>query len=108
NGNALDAGETTVYAEGLTTATNLAFAANGDLIVTEFSTNMLAQAPGRVVRVSNGAVTEVAGGLISPTGLAVLNGRIIVSQEFTGLVTDVTDVGAAPVAPAPTTPDATP
>jgi len=103
DGDALDDGEMTVYADGLTTATDLAFDENGDLVVTEFSTNMLAQAPGRVVRVSNGNIEVIAGGVISPTGVIVMDGRVIVSQEFTGLVTDVTDAGAGapPAAPTP-------
>lgn len=103
DGDALDAGETTVYAEGLTTATDLAFDEDGDLLVSEFSTNMLAGAPGRIVRVSDGDIEVVASGLISPTGILVQDGSIIVSQEFTGLVTDVTDAGAeaGPAVPTP-------
>jgi hypothetical protein len=90
DGDALDDGETTVYAEGLTTATNLAFDTDGSLLVTEFSTDMLKQAPGRLVRVKDGAITEVAAGLISPTAVAVLpNGKIVVTQEFPGVVGEI-------------------
>jgi hypothetical protein len=82
-------GETTVYAEGLTAATDLAFDTDGSLLVTEFSADFLKQAPGRLVRVKDGAITEVAGGLISPTGVVVHNGKIIVTQEFPGVVSEV-------------------
>jgi hypothetical protein len=89
DGDAMDAGETTVYAEGLSVATNLAFDRDGSLLVTEFSTNMLQQAPGRLVRVRNGQIVEtVAAPLISPTGVAVVDGQPIVSQEFTGVVAE--------------------
>ena len=95
DGDALDDGETTIYASGLTTATNLAFDLDGSLLVTEFSTDMLAQAPGRLVRVVDGAIAEVvAEPLISPTGLAVMrDGQIVVSQEFLGIVAEA-NVGA--------------
>lgn len=87
DGDALDEGETTTFAEGLTTATDLGFAADGTLYVTEFSVDMLNRAPGRLVKVADGAVTEVAAPLVSPTGLAVLaDGRIAVTQEFPGVV----------------------
>lgn len=82
-------GTTTVYAEGLTAATDLAFDADGSLLVTEFSTDFLKQAPGNLVRIKDGAVTEVAGGLISPTGVAVIDGKIVVTQEFPGVVAEV-------------------
>src|SRR5690606_13455560 len=51
DGDALDDGEVEVYADGLTTVTDVDFD-GADLLVSEFSTNMLAQAPGRVVRIS--------------------------------------------------------
>jgi hypothetical protein len=90
DGDALDDGEVTVFAEGLTTATDLAFDTDGSLLVTEFSTDMLKQAPGRLVRVQDGAVTEVAAGLISPTAVAVLPaGQVVVTQEFPGVVAEV-------------------
>lgn len=90
DGDATDDGEVTVFAEGLTTATDLAFDADGALLVTEFSTDMLKQAPGRLVRVKDDQVSEVAGGLVSPTAVAVLgDGRIMVTQEFPGVVMEV-------------------
>lgn len=102
DGDALDDGEIAVFAEGLTTATNLAFDRDGSLLVTEFSTDMLAQAPGRLVRVRDGAVAEVvAAPLISPTGVAVMSdGRIVVNQEFLGLIGEPAAFAAAPP-PAP-------
>lgn len=90
DGDAADEGEVTVYAEGLSAATDLAFDADGSLLVTEFSTDFLKQAPGRLVRVKDGAVTEVAAPLISPTSVVVLpNGKIVVTQEFAGIVAEV-------------------
>lgn len=82
-------GTVTTYAEGLTTATDVAFDTDGSLLVTEFSTDFLKQAPGRLIRVKDGAITEVAGGLVSPTGVAVLDGKIVVTQEFPGVVAEV-------------------
>src|SRR5690606_27856472 len=92
-------------ADGLTTVTDVDFD-GADLLVSEFSTNMLAQAPGRVVRISGGEQEVVASGLISPTSLLVTDdGRILVSQEFAGLVSDSSDVDAggdgSPTVPAP-------
>lgn len=105
DGDALDDGEVEVYADGLTTVTDVDFD-GADLLVSEFSTNMLAQAPGRVVRISGGEQEVVASGLISPTSLLVTDdGRILVSQEFAGLVSDISDVDAGgegtPTVPAP-------
>src|SRR5690606_34791397 len=77
DGDALDNGEMTVYASGLTSATDLAFDADGNLFVTQFSANMLGEnVPGQLVRVSGGTVEVVVDGLITPTGVAVTaNGR---------------------------------
>lgn len=99
DGDALDAGETEVYAEGFSVATDVAFR-DGILLVTEFSVNMpqlvsdygLSQAariPGRLVRWRNGAIETVAGGLVSPTSVALASGDIYVSEEFAGRVTRV-------------------
>jgi hypothetical protein len=93
DGDALEDGETTVYASGLTTATNIAFDSDGSLLVTEFSTNMLEQAPGRVVRVVNGEISEVvAAPIVSPTGITVFDGEIIVASEFPGIVGEASTV----------------
>ena len=89
DGDALEPGETTIYAEGLTSATDLAFDQDGSLLVTEFSTSMLAGAPGRLVRVVDGEIGVVAEPLDSPTGLAVLaNGTALVTMEFLGIVAE--------------------
>jgi hypothetical protein len=101
NGDALDDGEVTVYAEGLTTATNLAFDTDGTLLVTEFSTSMLEEAPGRLVRVANGVISEVvAEPLVSPTGVTIFDGQTIVTQEFLGIVSEAA-TGAAIAGSAP-------
>jgi hypothetical protein len=91
DGDALDDGETTTYAEGLTFATNIAFDQDGSLLVTEFSVDALSEAPGRLVRVVDGAISEVvADPLITPTGVIVTDsGEILVSMEFAGIVADV-------------------
>ena len=96
DGDALDPGETTVYASGFTTATDVAFEADGAMLVTEYSGNMNALTqvgykesslfPGRLVRWRDGAITVVASGLVSPTAVAVVDGRIYVSEEFAGRV----------------------
>lgn len=92
DGDALDDGETTIFVEGLTTATDVIFDANGDLLVSQFSTNMLAEAPGRISKVSDGTVTTLVHLLITPTSMTITSeGRLLVSQEFAGLVSDVTD-----------------
>jgi hypothetical protein len=101
DGDALDDGETTIYADGLTTATSLAFDTDGSLLVTEFSTNLLEMEPGRLVRVVDGSISEVvAEPLVSPTGVTVFNGQIIVAQEFVGIVAEAS-AGAAIIASGP-------
>lgn len=93
DGDALDDGEATVFFEGLTTATDLVFDANGDLLVSQFSTNMLAGAPGRISRISDGTASTIVHLLVTSTSLTVSEGgRLLVSQEIPGLVSDVTDV----------------
>ncbi|MCK9486057.1 MAG: ScyD/ScyE family protein [Dehalococcoidia bacterium] len=94
NGDALGDGEMTVFASGLTAATDLAFDVDGSLLVTQFTADMLAEnVPGQVVRVRDGDVQVVVDGLITPTNLVVTaSGRVLVSQAFAGLVSDVTDL----------------
>ena len=100
DGDALDDGEATVAARGLTAATDVAFDAHGAMLVTEFSADMralvelgyaeAAQAPGRLVRVrADGDLEALADDLVSPTAVAVLDGRIFVSEEFAGRVREV-------------------
>jgi hypothetical protein len=90
DGDALEPGETTVFASGLTTATDLAFEKDGSLLVAQFSLDMLTEAPGNVVRIKNGAMSVVGAPLVSPTGITVLDdGTILVAQEFLGIVADI-------------------
>jgi hypothetical protein len=100
DGDALDRGEVTVFAEGFSAATDLAFEADGALLVTEFSTGMAAlinehgieqaaEIPGRLVRWEDGSIEVVADGLVSPTGIAVLKDRTLVSEEFAGRVREI-------------------
>ena len=77
----------------------MAFDDDGALLVTEFSLDMerlvqagfaqAAQAPGRLVRWRLGTMEVLADNLVSPTALAVLDGRIFVSEEFAGRVVEV-------------------
>ena len=100
DGDAMDQGEVTVFAQGFSVATDLVFDENGGLLVTEFSADMLrlvqelghrraVEIPGRVVRWDNGVISVVAEGLVSPTSVAIVDGRILVSEEFIGSVTEV-------------------
>ena len=96
---AMDEGEVDVFAEGFTAATDLAFDEDGSLLVTEFSTDMRALAeddireahriPGRLVRWRDGEISVVEEGLVSPTSVAVSDGRIFVSEEFGGRVSEI-------------------
>jgi sugar lactone lactonase YvrE len=108
DGDALDEGETIVFADGFSVATDLAFDEDDSLLVTEFSTDMhtlitefgiseASRIPGRLVRWRHGGSIEVvANGLVSPTAVAVTDGRIFVSEEFAGRVSEV---GAASQTP---------
>ena len=100
DGDAMDQGEMEVLAKGFSVPTDLVFDENGGLLVTEFSTDMLrlvqelghrraADIPGRVVRWKDGVISVVAEGLVSPTSIAVVEGRVLVSEEFAGSVTEV-------------------
>jgi hypothetical protein len=96
DGDALDAGETTLYAVGFTTATDVAFLPDGSMVVTEYTTSMAelagkgyahsAEHPGRLVRWDNGARTVLADDLVSPTSVVALDGKVYVSEEFAGRV----------------------
>ena len=105
DGDALDEGEVTVYAEGFTAATDLTFDADGTLLITEFSNDMAALVsglsteraaalPGRLVRWRpgnglTGRIEAVAVGLVSPTSVAIVDGRTFVSEELAGRVTEI-------------------
>ena len=96
DGDALDPGETTVYAEGFTTATDVAFLPDGSMLVTEYTTDMQslaavgfsrsAEYPGRLVRWERGQRSVVMEGLVSPTSVVVLDGVAYVSEEYAGRV----------------------
>lgn len=96
DGDALDAGETALYATGFTTTTDVAFLPDGSMLVTEYTTDMAAIAskgysrsgkhPGRLVRWERGARTVAADGLVSPTSVAVVDGVAYVSEEYGGRV----------------------
>jgi hypothetical protein len=95
DGDAMDAGEMTVYADGLTTSTALAWDADGHLLATEFRgplTDLSGQniATGRVVEWVDGAWETIADGLVTPTGLAVgWDGTIYVSMEFADTIVQI-------------------
>ena len=93
DGDALDVGESTVFVSGLTTATDVAFLQDGSLLVSQYSTDMLAGASGRISRVVNGTTETLVHLVTSPTGLVVTDdGRVLVAQESLGVISDVTDV----------------
>lgn len=105
DGDVTAGGEFSVFAEGFTTATDLAFDEDGSLLVVEFSTDLreLAQdhdireadrIPGRLVRWRDGEITVVKEGLVSPTSVAVADGRIFVSEEFAGRVSEIPKEGS--------------
>ena len=107
DGDAMDPGETTVYADGFTTITDVAFDVDGSLLLTEFSSDLArligelgyarsGELPGRLVRWrGDGAEPEiVADGLVSPTSVAVTSsGEIYVSEEFAGRIVRIDKSG---------------
>lgn len=107
DGDAQDDGEVSVYADGFTAATDIAFDADGALLVTEFSTRMAelvvdltaahaAELSGRLVRRALDGTTEVlADNLVGPTAVTVVSNRIFVSEEFAGRVVEI---GPSPAA----------
>ena len=96
DGDALDPGETEVYAVGFTTATDVAFLPDGSLLVTEYTTEMAELAskgyarssehPGRLVRWERGRRSVVMDGLVAPTSVTVIDGVAYVSEEYAGRV----------------------
>ncbi|MFQ6029269.1 MAG: ScyD/ScyE family protein [Dehalococcoidia bacterium] len=104
DGDAIDTGESTVFAGGFSVATDLAFEEDGALLVTEFSTDMgtlvedfgiprAGEIPGRLLRLRDGEMEVVAEGLVSPTSVATGGSRIFVSEEFAGVVTEIGPTG---------------
>jgi hypothetical protein len=92
DGDAMDAGELTEYATGLTTVTDVAFDNEGRLLVTEFRYILTGEEieSGRVLRWDNGAWTTLASGLTTPTSLAVgWDDTIYVSMEYAGQIVQI-------------------
>jgi hypothetical protein len=90
---------------GLTAAIDsapLGSGANDPLVVLEFSTNMLAGAPGRVrLMTPSGASTTIAENLPTPTSMAVdpMTGEIFVTHIFPGFITRINAAAILPDAP---------
>ena len=82
-------GAKTPWIQGLTRATNV-LEVGGAIYVLEVSTDLLAGAPGRLLRFDSptAAPTVALAGLIGPTGLAYdpYRNELIVSETFTGVV----------------------
>jgi|GEM_PF-403102 len=103
DGDALDDGEMSVYAEGFTAALDLAFDPEGQLYVLEMAKNGLlafeedpsdlAAGTGALIRInSDGTRTEVASGLlILPIGLAIDSDGVIYATHLS-LVPDMGEV----------------
>jgi hypothetical protein len=87
-----DTGAVTTHIAGLTVATDV-LEVDGATYVLEFSTNFLANAPGRVLRFEtpSSTPTVVAAGLISPSGLEhdPTRNELLVSETFTGRIVRV-------------------
>lgn len=86
-----ESGAITTYLDGLTTATDV-LEVQGVTYVLEFSTDFLAQSPGRILRFAPGsAPTVVFGGLISPSAMVYDPSRneLLVSETFTGRIVRV-------------------
>ena len=89
---ALDAGESTVVVSGLTAAIDVAFNADGVLLVTENSTNLQTGATGRISQVVNGVATAQVLLLDSPTSTTITDaGRLFVLEGSPAAISDVTD-----------------
>jgi sugar lactone lactonase YvrE len=110
DGDAMDAGEMTVFADGLSTVSALAFDNDGNLLVAEFRGDLAIfgePGMGRVLRMVDGDWEVLSEGLVSPTGLAVgTDGTIYVAQEFLGSIAAIRfgeegDGGTPPPPPPP-------
>jgi glucose/arabinose dehydrogenase len=92
DGDALDDGESTVVATGLTAATDVTFDAKGSMLVSEYSTDMFKGTLGRIARIVDGEPVSLVRALQTPTSIAVTDdGRLLVTEEAAGRVTDVTN-----------------
>ena len=109
DGDAMDEGETTAYADGFTSVTDVAFDADGSLLVTEMSSDLVTlddlgyarstEYPGRLVRWRQASqeLEVVADDLFTPTALAVsADGDVYVSEEFAGRVVRLGEGSPAP------------
>ncbi|HEY0543970.1 MAG TPA: ScyD/ScyE family protein [Pyrinomonadaceae bacterium] len=87
NGTALDPGEKSLAADGLTCAVGVAFDADGVMYTSEYSMDFFKNAPGRICQIRDGkcAVT-LTDKAISPTSIIVIGHYLYFSQEFLGLV----------------------
>lgn len=98
-------GATSTLIPGLTSAIDSAPLGNGPndpLVVLEFSTNMLAGAPGRLrLMTPAGASTTIAEGLPTPTSMVVdqTTGEIFVTHIFPGFITRINAAALLPHAP---------
>jgi len=88
DGDAMEDGETTIAAEGLTMATAVAFDTDGSMLVTSF--NRAALVPflprgnsGGVFRVRDGVITKVTDA-IGPTGILVTSGGTAIVADHIG------------------------
>jgi hypothetical protein len=90
---------------GLTTAIDVApfgSGANDPLLVLEYSTAMLQQAPGRLrLMTPSGTSTLIAEGLPAPTSMAVdaTTGEVFITHIFPGFITRVNAAALLPAAP---------
>ncbi len=107
DGDAMDAGEMEIFADGLSTVSALAFDNDGNLLVAEFRGDLAifgAPGMGRVMRWMDGDWEVIADGLVSPTGMAVgHDNTIYVAQEFLGSIAAIrwTGDGGTPPPPPP-------
>jgi hypothetical protein len=97
-------GSSQTLVSGLTTAIDvfpLGSGANDPLLVLEFSTAMLQQAPGRLRLVTPaGASTTIAENLPTPTSMAVdpTTGEVFITHIFPGFITRINAAAALPAA----------
>ena len=100
DGDAMDEGEVTAFATGLTTITDITFGPDGTLYIAEFSSdtktifdggdfgdNAIAN-PGRVIRWDENEPTVIVESVVSPTGLLVNESTLYISEEYAGIVTE--------------------
>lgn len=100
DGDAMDEGEVEPFVTGLTTVTDITFGPDGTLYIAEFSTNTKAvfeggdfaentfSHPGRVLTWNGSELTVIADNVVSPTGLAVTDSILYISEEYAGRVSE--------------------